>query len=717
MGVICKSLSKQSINGFECLAAVDRGDGIIAAFPSSVHPVALREACPEITRLRQAGRGLLANLPAPTGLVAGADETALFAGKNVVVAFRNGEMAGAAADWARYHCNHVGADAALILDRDPPGGGFATELDAQNLVIPTVVVNADSPLGQKGAPDARHHALAPASPDRSEVKIDPWHAPLGEAVVHELLRHKFLSRARAVAFLDVGDFCLPGDDGSPFDQAVAAPGQIVLMQGVETYPWRLRQGRPAPFGDHISVRRDEKRWLISWCAAPETLAEDAIWLASRPIGAHAAEGRPIAFRRAMGVTFPGVPVSKLVRKSDLVEDPVLVELTQSRFGSKPIRLPQPCKIAPRPVSSVVTVISAMKNEGPFLLDWIAHNRAIGVDHHLVYTNDCDDGTDKLLALLAEAGVAHRDNPYRASGQVPQFAAFGAAQSEEVVGKSDWILTLDVDEYINIHVGAGTIDDLLDAVPAAHVISMPWRLFGNADLHRFHDDPVTRQHTLAAPGFAPRPLQAWAFKSLFRNAGLFRRLGVHRPNGIEAEIQGQLNWVDGSGRLMSPSVWRKAWRMSKANWGYDLVSLNHYAVRNAESFLVKRDRGRVNHTTREQGLAYWFRMNQNAEEDNSIQRLAARVAAEKAKLLALPGVASAHAEAVAWHKARIAALLTQPEMADFYAAITGPRMEKLSRMATHFGANVYLEGPDVIPDDIVDRDPATGFFFTVDRSKT
>ena len=29
------------------------------------------------------------------------------------------------------------------------------------------------------------------------------------------------------------------------------------------------------------------------------------------------------------------------------------------------------------------------------------------------------------------------------------------------------------------------------------------------------------------------------------------------------------------------------------YGYDLVQLNHYAVRSAESFLVKRDRGRVN----------------------------------------------------------------------------------------------------------------------------
>ena len=43
------------------------------------------------------------------------------------------------------------------------------------------------------------------------------------------------------------------------------------------------------------------------------------------------------------------------------------------------------------------------------------------------------------------------------------------------------------------------------------------------------------------------------------------------------------------------------------------------------------------------------------------------------------------------------------------------MERLSRMATCFGANVYQAGPQVIPDEVVARDPAKPFFFTVDAS--
>ena len=55
----------------------------------------------------------------------------------------------------------------------------------------------------------------------------------------------------------------------------------------------------------------------------------------------------------------------------------------------------------------------MKNEGPFILEWIAYHLAIGVDDFLIYTNDCTDGTDEFLDILQDRGlVQHRINPFR-----------------------------------------------------------------------------------------------------------------------------------------------------------------------------------------------------------------------------------------------------------------------------------------------------------------
>ncbi len=45
----------------------------------------------------------------------------------------------------------------------------------------------------------------------------------------------------------------------------------------------------------------------------------------------------------------------------------------------------------------------MRNEGSFLLDWLAHHRACGFGDFLVFSNDCTDGTDAMLDRLAAMG--------------------------------------------------------------------------------------------------------------------------------------------------------------------------------------------------------------------------------------------------------------------------------------------------------------------------
>ncbi|MEL7000367.1 MAG: glycosyltransferase family 2 protein, partial [Pseudomonadota bacterium] len=45
----------------------------------------------------------------------------------------------------------------------------------------------------------------------------------------------------------------------------------------------------------------------------------------------------------------------------------------------------------------------MRNEAPYVLEWVAYHRIIGFDHIVVCTNDCDDNTPALLDAIAELG--------------------------------------------------------------------------------------------------------------------------------------------------------------------------------------------------------------------------------------------------------------------------------------------------------------------------
>ncbi len=44
--------------------------------------------------------------------------------------------------------------------------------------------------------------------------------------------------------------------------------------------------------------------------------------------------------------------------------------------------------------------TSIKDEGPFLLEWIAHHKVAGFNRILIGYNDCTDGSEKLLRLLA-----------------------------------------------------------------------------------------------------------------------------------------------------------------------------------------------------------------------------------------------------------------------------------------------------------------------------
>ncbi len=351
----------------------------------------------------------------------------------------------------------------------------------------------------------------------------------------------------------------------------------------------------------------------------------------------------------------------------------------------------------------VLIVTTMKNEGPFILEWIAYHRSIGVTDFIVYTNDCDDGTDELLDLLVRDGVVNIriDNPFTADkGPGPQWAAYQDARNQPGFAEADWVIPMDCDEFINIHIGDGTLADLFAAYPDANLFSMVWRLFGNDDIAAFDDRFITEQLTAAARLDAEKPYQARGFKTMFRNNGVFEELGVHRPKVFDPARAAEINWIASSGGRMPDSYHERGWRVPRNLAGYQVVTLNHYAVRTAQSYLVKRQRGRVNHVDHDQGLSYWFRMNHNSARDETILHKLPRAKAERDKLTANPDIAAQHERCVAHHRGRIAELLKVPDYAELYETITSKRVKNLSRLSRYFGNQIYNIGPQALPDDFV-----------------
>ncbi len=326
------------------------------------------------------------------------------------------------------------------------------------------------------------------------------------------------------------------------------------------------------------------------------------------------------------------------------------------------------------------IVGCMKNEAPYILEWVAYHRAIGVDNFLIYTNGCEDGTDEILSRLQELGLLeHRlNNDWK--GKSPQQYALNKSLKEPVIMNADWLIHIDVDEFINVRCGNGTLEDFLAEAPDATSVAMTWRLFGHNGVTELNDGFVTEQFDTCAPKFCPKPHTVWGFKTMVRNNGAYAKLSCHRPNKLSADWKDRVRWVNGNAQDITAEMAERGWRSSMKSIGYDKLQLNHYALRSAESFLIKRQRGRALHVDRSIGLNYWIRMDWSVHQDNTIKRNLPRLKTEFDRLLEDPVLAEWHRKGQAWHAAKAEELKNNPEFKELYEQVRKIDLTETERVA-------------------------------------
>ena len=268
-------------------------------------------------------------------------------------------------------------------------------------------------------------------------------------------------------------------------------------------------------------------------------------------------------------------------------------------------------------------VSTMKDEGPYVLEWVAHHLAAGFTDVLVYTNDCTDGTDTMLQRLQALGVGvqHRTNAVP-EGVKPQPAMLKLAADEPMLADADWVLILDADEFLCVNHPSGLVGGIvadLNAVQAQAMV-LTWRVFGSNGVQDWSPQPVTDQFTRAAPEFWNK---GWGTKTLFRYDPKYLRPGIHRPI-IKAQHKDSgyaesVLWVNGSGKPLDTWFKLRGWRSIRRTLGYDWGQVNHYAIKSMDAYALRKLRGNVNLKADKYNFDYWALQDRNEEEDLRIAR--------------------------------------------------------------------------------------------------
>lgn len=315
----------------------------------------------------------------------------------------------------------------------------------------------------------------------------------------------------------------------------------------------------------------------------------------------------------------------------------------------------------------VTAVSMMKDEGPYVLEWVAHHLAVGFTDLVVYTNDCSDGTDAMLLRLEELGLAHHRVNRIPEGVKPQPSAIRHAQDDPVVCDSDWVLVFDADEFLSIRYGDGTLDDLISAIEAegGNGMVITWRIFGSAGVQHWSRQPVTEQYLMAAP---PMWNKGWGVKTLFRFDPETWKLGIHRPTMknkvLDTDFPHSVKWLNGSGREMEEYFKFRGWRSILRTVGYDWAQMNHYAVKSIDSYAIRKFRGNVNNKADKYNSDYWALQDRNEVRDDTMLRYHDRRQAILDGLLSDPVLHRLHHAALDRVEARLAGFKDTPDYAAF-----------------------------------------------------
>ena len=215
------------------------------------------------------------------------------------------------------------------------------------------------------------------------------------------------------------------------------------------------------------------------------------------------------------------------------------------------------------------IVAVMRNEAPYLLEWIAYHRLLGFGQITIYDNQSNDASPKILAPLAHAGIINA--VYWSDRPEKQFRAYKNA-IKRLRPFVEWCLFVDLDEFLVLDAGV-SLEDILPKEPDVMGVAIPWRMYGTGGMRNRESGLTIERFTLAAPENNRHP------KSLVRLRDV-REMALHMPKLIDGrlvDIQGNIVADRMKGRLPA-SVAGKA-------------RINHYHCRSWEEYQCKRARGR------------------------------------------------------------------------------------------------------------------------------
>ena len=250
-----------------------------------------------------------------------------------------------------------------------------------------------------------------------------------------------------------------------------------------------------------------------------------------------------------------------------------------------------------------------KNELPYILEWIAFHRSIGIQKFIIVDNDSTDGSKDLLQLLDLAGIIHYFDFPSEPGVKPQLPAYSKILNIAKKHGIEWVAFIDADEFL---MPESEDMDFFDCIEKSvthedtGAVAINWAIYGSSGLEERSDGFVLKDFTMRASlNFFPN----LHYKSLVKVEAASGVSGS--PHHFLLKQGFKYKFIDGSELDIHPEI---GFGVSRSSLSKPL-KINHYIVKSkSEFFNKKQPKGSASFEGRVKGKSYFEGHDRNDEND-------------------------------------------------------------------------------------------------------
>jgi len=262
-------------------------------------------------------------------------------------------------------------------------------------------------------------------------------------------------------------------------------------------------------------------------------------------------------------------------------------------------------LKPSPSGKVyLAVVACMKNEAPYIREWVEYHLLQGVERFYLFDNESEDNTKDILApYVAEGVVVLNDTPGRGI-QKPCYNAALIAYGNF----ARWLAFIDCDEFLVPMRGGNTgehcgerVSDILKDFEAYPAVAVNWRIFDSNGHIEKPQGLVIESYTRCAADTAWEP-------------NLYVKCVIDPTRTIECGIHSHL-YVNGASAVdenFSP-IFRGTSEHTE-----NRLRINHYFSKSRAEYLAKIARRTADNTPQREFFEYYLE-HPNPTEDTVILR--------------------------------------------------------------------------------------------------